>query len=448
MHPDTSNLDYAPTSPDAAAVSPSYKWWVVAMLWCICFLNYGDRQAIPAVFTKLQSEFNLSDTQLGTIGSAFMWIYAFGSPFAGYIADRVRRKDLILGGCFFWSIVTATTAWCATFQQFVFVRAMEGLGETFYFPASMSLISDYHGKTTRSKALAFHQSSVYIGTIAGSWIAALLAEKYNWRLGFYLFGGCGVVLVLILSLIVREPKRGQSESAFIAAAPPAEAMSVGQLLTILFAKPTAILLMLAFLGANFVATIFMIWTPLFLTDKFHFKLSTAGLSGAAFINIASAISTPIAGVLADRLIRRLAGGRMIIQASGLIFGAAFIYLIGSTHSVSTLLTAMVFFGVGKGFYDSNIFASLYDVIPPTARSTAAGVMNTVGWGGGALGPLAIGYFAQHGAGSKMDNMSHAIASTFVIYIFSAVMLVLAAIFCTFDRIDDSGAKLAALAVDP
>ena len=40
------------------------------------------------------------------IGSAFMWVYAFGAPLAGFIGDRVRRKDLILGGCLFWSAVT------------------------------------------------------------------------------------------------------------------------------------------------------------------------------------------------------------------------------------------------------------------------------------------------------------------------------------------------------
>ena len=31
----------------------------------------------------------------------------------------------------------------------------------------MSLVSDYHGKDTRSRALGVHQTSVYMGTIAG-----------------------------------------------------------------------------------------------------------------------------------------------------------------------------------------------------------------------------------------------------------------------------------------
>jgi len=87
----------------------AYKWLVVGMLWCVCFLNYADRQAIFSIFPKLKDVFGFDTVQLGLIGSAFMWIYAFGAPVAGYIGDRVRRKELILGGCLFWSFVTITT---------------------------------------------------------------------------------------------------------------------------------------------------------------------------------------------------------------------------------------------------------------------------------------------------------------------------------------------------
>src|SRR5438067_5843466 len=98
-------------------VSPRYKWWVVFMLWFICFFNYADRQAIFSVFPKLEEEFHFSKLQLGFIGAAFMWVYAVGAPFAGFMADRVKRKNLILGGCIFWSCITAATGWCGQLWQ-------------------------------------------------------------------------------------------------------------------------------------------------------------------------------------------------------------------------------------------------------------------------------------------------------------------------------------------
>src|SRR6185436_696421 len=174
-------------------------------------------------------------------------------------------------------------AWCGKAWQFVTVRALEGLGETFYFPASMSLVSDYHSPKTRSRAMSFHQSSVYAGTVLGSWVAALLAQHWNWRYGFYLFGGAGLLLSLALYRFLIEPVRGASEPTLRAAEPPVPFLvAVGDVLR----RPTAWILMTVFVLANFVATIFLTWTPKFLTDKFGFQMSTAGLSGAAFIHIA------------------------------------------------------------------------------------------------------------------------------------------------------------------
>jgi MFS family permease len=204
-------------------------------------------------------------------------------------------------------------------------------------------------------------------------------------------------------------------------------MSWREALGALLRRPTAVLLMLAFLGANFVATIFLTWTPTFLTEKFDFRLTTAGLSGAVFIHLASALSVPVGGWLADRWAVKRAGGRIVVQAAGLLAGAAFVVLVGLTRDVATLLMAMTIFGLCKGIYDANIFASLYDVIEPRARATAAGLMNTVGWGGGALGPLAVGLATKYGRhASDIDNMSEAIAFGGAIYVVSAGLLLIAA----------------------
>ena len=55
------------------------------------------------------------------------------------------------------------------------------------------------------------------------------------------------------------------------------------------------------------------------------------------------------------------------------------WLCGTTRSVRVLILGLIAWGLFKGLYDANIFASLYDVVPAEARGTAAGFMNMVGW---------------------------------------------------------------------
>jgi MFS family permease len=295
----------------------------------------------------------------------------------------------------------------------------------------MSLLSDYHGTETRSRALSWHQSSVYAGTILGSWIAGELAQRMGWRVPFYLFGPMGILLAIILTRFVHEPDRGfgtgRSAKTMDYRGYNEQPLSIRRTLSVIFRTPSAILLMGAFLCANFIATIFLFWTPKFLSDKFHYEMGAAGLTGSVYIHLASALTVPFAGWVADRLSKQFRSGRMLVQGAGLVVGATFVFLVGSTDSTATLLLAMTCFGACKGFYDSGIFASLYDVIEPRARGTAAGIMNTIGWGGGALGPLAVGYATKYGRHTiAVQNMSEAIAFGAVVYVAGAVLLFAAA----------------------
>jgi MFS family permease len=374
-----------------------YRWWVVAMLWFVCFFNYADRQAIFSVFPVLKTEMQLSDVQLGEIGGAFMWVYALAAPFAGALGDRVSRKALILGGLLFWSAMTLATALCSTFGQLVAVRAAEGLAESFYIPASMSMLSDYHGADTRSRAMSLHQSSVYAGTIAGGSLAGYLGQYYGWRSSFYFFGWAGIGLAVLMLALLREPKRA------VADAPKTAPVGRGL-------HPMVPVLMIVFLGANFVASVFLTWLPSFLYRKFTMNLSMAGFSATAYLQIASVLGVIAGGVLADRLARSFGAGRMMTQAAGLLLGAPFIYLTGRTSTVSAVVLAMTAFGFSKGLYDSNIWASLYDVVPAAHRAKLVGVMNSIGWCGGAIAPVAIA------AMSNTYGMSASISATSVIYL--------------------------------
>ena len=394
----------------------SYKWWVVVMLWFVCFFNYADRQAIFSVFPLLKSEMGLSDVQLGIVGSSFMWVYAGFGALAGLVGDRLKRRTLIIGGLIFWSLITVATALSTTYTHLVIFRALEGFGEAFYFPASMSMLSDYHGPETRSRAMSFHQSSVYAGTIAGGGLAGYMGQYYGWRSSFYLFGSLGVLLGVLLLMVLREPERQQETAPEAAHHINLKGGNVLATVRELFGNPMVRILMAVFVGANFVAMIFLTWMPSFLYRKFNMSLTMAGLSGTAYLQIASVLGVLSGGFLADRLARRHRGGRMIAQAVGLMLGVPFIFLTGWTLSVPILILGLIGFGYFKGFYDANIWASLHDVVRPERRASAVGFMNSIGWLGGGIAPVAIA------AASERYGMSACISANSVIYLAFGLLL--------------------------
>lgn len=403
--------------------APRYKWLVVGMLWFICFFNYADRLAIFSVFPLLQKELGFSKTELGLIGAAFTWVYALTAPFAGHVGDRLPRKMVILAGLYVWSLVTGLTAQCTRVIHFVLVRGAEGLGETFYFPASMALISDYHSPRTRSRAIGFHQTSIYAGTIAGGALAGWMGERYGWYSPFWVLAVAGILLGLVLQRFIHEPQRNQAEREEGERVEEGEPVAVPMrhFLREFAQTKTAVLLIVAYFGANLVGLVFLTWMPTFLTEKFHLKLAVAGLGATLFIQLASMGGSLLGGVVADKWSQTNAGGRILVQAVATLVGAPFIVLCGWTRDPWVLIVAMSCYGLCKGIYDSNLTAAFYDVIHPSRRSTATGLMNFLGWLGAGLGSLVIGVAVDHGV-----TMSAAISSTGLIYLGVAAILFRAA----------------------
>jgi MFS family permease len=398
---------------------PSYKWRIVAMLWCISFFNYADRQAIFSVFPLLEREMHLTPVQLGLLGSGFAWVYGLAAPFAGLIVDRVSRKRAILGGLHAWSLICLATVLSRNFRHLFLFRAAEGLGETFYFPASTSFISDYHGSLTRSRALGLHQTAVYMGTIGGGFFAGLIAERYGWRWSFVVFGALGVLLGFALTRFLIEPERGAAEPPNTPSAALVRDLGLGTFLRMVVRTPTLLCLLGAFMCANFVAVVLLSWMPKILYDRFHMGLAMAGLTATVFVQLASMAGAPAGGWLADRWRRRSPRGRMAVQTIGVLGGAPFVVVCGLTPSVATLIVALTCWGFFKGLYDANIFASVFDVVPPEARGRAAGFMNMIGWlAGGGSAPLVIGVIAQRA------SLGAAMALASLVYVAAGVLLIL------------------------
>jgi MFS family permease len=389
------------------------KWRVVAMLWTVCWLNYADRQAIFALFPLLRTEFGVDSVRLALLGSSFMWVYALSGPLAGWAGDRLSRRGLILSGLVLWLLVTVATILSRSFWQMVILRAFSGLAEAVYFPAAMSLIAAWHGSETRSRAMSVHQSAVYAGTIGGGVLAAMIGERFGWRSSFFLFGSAGMAILVLLLFFLKEPERAQASETAIKM--PALALLKLTLRDTLV-QPLAHRLVLAFMGANFVAMIFLVWLPSFLKDKFAMSLSMAGVSATVYLQLAAVAGVLCGGALADVWAAKSRGGRMRTQAIGLLAGTPFLFLTGWSPSMVLLIVGMIGLGFFKGIYESNIWASLYDVVRPECRATAVGLMNSLGWLGGGIAPLAIA------AASKHFSMSLCLSATSLIYALAGCLL--------------------------
>ncbi len=166
--------------------------------------------------------------------------------------------------------------------------------------------------------MGIHQSSVYVGTVAGGTLGGYMGEHFGWRSSFSLLGVAGIVFGLVLLVFLKEPA-GPSR---LESRPRESLREVLRTVAELFRIPMVRILGVVFIGANFVAGIFLTWLPKFLHDKFDMSLSMAGFSATAYLQVASVLGVLAGGLLADRLVRRYRGGRMMAQTAGPVLRGA------------------------------------------------------------------------------------------------------------------------------
>src|SRR6185436_5629951 len=153
----------------------------------------------------IKREFGLSDGQLGLLtGLAFAISYSVAGIPLGLLADRVARKRLLSGLVAVWSGLTFLSGIATSTLTLALARIGVGASESGASPASMSLITDYFPKERRGLAMALFYMSTPIGTSLAFAIGGAVEANYGWRAAFFVAGGPGLLLSLIILLSVCE----------------------------------------------------------------------------------------------------------------------------------------------------------------------------------------------------------------------------------------------------
>ena len=396
---------------------PPHAWITVALLWVVGLLNYLDRVMITTMRGSLKEVIPMTDAQFGLLTTMFLLVYAVLSPFAGYIADRFNRRYIIIGSLFLWSVVTWLTARAHTYNELLLTRALMGISEACYIPASLALLMDFHRGPTRSLATGLNLSGVMVGSALGG-VGGWLAERHGWAYSFNLFGLIGIVYSFVILFLLRDPPPSDEPSHLSSKHEP---IHFGAAISSLFKRP-AFLMALAFWGLLGVGSWAVTgWMPTYLHERFNLSQGTAGLSSTLYVNISALIGMLIGGAWADRWSLVNPRGRILVPLIGLATAAPAILLASTTPVFAVAIVALVCYGLARAFTDTNMMPILCLISDSRYRATGYGVLNFVACVVGGLTIYAGGVLRD----SHVD-ISH-------VFQFSAATIALCAVLLYFVR---------------
>ena len=421
----------------------NYKWMLLALVSATYFLAQGTRQIYNAVLPQIKADFagaGLTDAKLGLVGSAFTLVFGLAIPFGGVLADLFSRKWMIVVGTVLFSVGIFFSGFVAGVGMLIAAYGvLNAAGQALLPPSNSSLIGQFHVET-RATAFSIYQIVFYVGIVVCSCVSGWLAGfgEGGWRKAFILFGAIGVAWAVVLAFVMRDTPQPRAEGASEEKASTVEALKA------ILCKPSALLLMAA-LGFYFYAKYgFNTWIIAYLQNRFPSAFAetaaagkpaawldmfkSASFHGVFWLYLGAVLGVAAGGRVSDRF--AVAAGRpqarFDVNAVGLALCVPGLLLSAFAPTAALCIAGTAVFGFATGVYDSNIYASLFEVVKPRYRAAAVGVFGCGGSVIGASGPAVLGWMNSH------FSMSAGIASLSA-FALAGAFVILVARLCFFER---------------
>ena len=343
-----------------------YARYVLALMFGINLLNYLDRYVAASVAPMVQKELNLTDSEIGLFGTAFLLVYAVAALPFGFWADRGIRKNVIAVGVLIWSIATFLTGFARTYFQLFLSRAAVGIGEAGYYPAGTSLMSDYFPKEQRARVMSIWGAGSTVGIALGFAGGGLLGDLLGWRAAFFICGGPGLLFALA-AFAMKEPLRGATEKGpSLRKTADAGIRQFFGLLQIPTLRATIIAQTLLF----FVLASNAFWLPTVLQRRFDLSGTSAGLLAGGVIVIGGLIGTLAGGWLADRRAMSTPRAHLEVGIAGFVAGAVLVTLAIISPTMVIFVPLFLLAVVALYLYSGPFTALSQNVVSPGLRASA------------------------------------------------------------------------------
>ncbi len=384
------------------------RWLLIFWIFVISAIAYLDRVNLSIAGTAIETEFHLTNVQLGWIFSAFILGYAFFQAPAGRLADRAGPRMVIALAVIWWGIFTMLITVLPTNARGVLwlligIRFSLGIGEAVVYPASNCIVSAWIPSIERGLANGIIFMGVGFGPAVTSPLIAYIMENHGWRAAFWLSAAIGIAAGAVWYVLARDtpaehPWISPAEAAQIEAGLPSMLSDASRdrlPWRKIFTNRNIWAVTSSYFTYGYVAYIFFSWFFIYLS-----KVRGLNIRQSSYYTmlpfLAMAAGSALGGWISDRLTKTHGerAGRCGIAVAGLGLSAIFIAL--GTQVPSPQLASVIFAcGAGSLYLSQSSFWSVTADIGGKSAGSVSGVMNMGGQFGGALTASLTPAIANH-----------------------------------------------------
>ena len=346
----------------------------------------------PALLPQMMQLWQLTNSEAGWITAIFFGTYMVSVPVLVTLTDKVDAKKVYLFG------VACTVAGhllfglCADgFWSAFFTRALAGMGWAGTYMTGLKLLADQVDARTMSRAVTGHAASIGISGAVSFLLGDVLADQFGWRSAFVISSATAAIAWTMVALAVptrAPPPRPVASGGGLFDFRPVVRNTSAFAYSVVYCVHTLEMSALRGWGVAFLA---------FVASYTGFADST--LSPALVVTLLALLGTLTSIVGNEASIRF---GRRRLVGAAMILSIVFAAMVGLAGPLSYWLAVVLIVAYGMVVWldSSSVTAGAAGNAEPARRGATLAVHSTLGYAGGFVGPLIVGWTLDLAGGAS------------------------------------------------
>ncbi|HKX57836.1 MAG TPA: MFS transporter [Steroidobacteraceae bacterium] len=424
----------APAITDTGRIDALFRRHRLRVLVAITFgyaLAYTCRLALSVVKKPLIDEGIFSPQDLGLIGSALFYSYAFGKLVNGFLADHANIKIFFATGVIASALINIGMGFSTVLWLSVALWALNGWFQGFGAPSGVVSLTAWFSNRERGRFYGIWSTAHSMGEGLTYYVVALFVAWLGWRAGFWVPGVLCVLAGIWIYAMMQDrpptlglPTVADWKNDHLAQLAPPET----KVLTLQFSiLRIPSIWVLAASSATVYVTRYAIasWGILYLQEERGYALADASIFMAVG-TLAGIAGCLLYGITSDKLFAARRPPTNLLFAIAELAGLLLIFF--GPQNVAALTAGFVLFGIGlNGLVTSlgGLFA--VDIAPKKVAGAAMGFIGVFSYLGAAVQENISGALIESGMQVVGDARTYDFGPAIAFWIgSSAVSMVLAA----------------------
>jgi len=373
----------------AVWTDPTRRRWVVWGVLALGFLLVNVHRLSSAVLSEdLMRAFDATGSQLGTLHSAFFYIYAPMQVLAGVFADRLGIRTTATGGVFVMSIGGVAFGLAPVYPVAFLARVLIGLGASVVFIATLRFCSNWYRPDEFATMSGLTIAVAGLGGILATTPLAVVRATLGLRATLLALGLAGFFIAALVWLLARDTPADAGLDT-IESVPSAPTLALREVVanvrSVLGSRETWLAGFAMFTSTGLNLTVLGLWGVPYVAQVYDLSI-TAASTTVLLGSVGLLLGPPTIGRVSDALGRRTE----LMIAGALLYTGAFT-LLALAGRPPLPAVGLVFFAVS---FLAGSYALSYTVIKNRHRSEASGVatgaVNALAFSGAAVFPTVMG----------------------------------------------------------